>query len=461
MAGLQRLADYGTPTSLGPAVMMGAACGVAFVLLGMPLHLHQGRAALGSFADALLTNLLGGSIAATALALNLVLGSPVRISVMVTAPVVAFVLIMGIRASYRIVRDVIDLRAPGDRSKREPVVVIGAGNGAYQLVTAMFRDPACPWRPVALVDDDPYKRHRRIGGVPVAGTSQEFAKVAEKYGATTAILAIPSASTEMVREFNRDANRAGLDLKVLPSVNNLSNPARVQIEDVRDIEVTDFLGRTPIETDVDTIANYLTNKRVLVTGAGGSIGSELCRQLARFGPAELIMLDRDESALHAVQLSIQGRALLDSGDIELGDIRDARYVREMFARRAPHVVFHAAALKHLPLLEAAPGEAIKTNVWGTQAVIEAVDRVRRGALRQRLHRQGRQPLQRARLHQAARRGAHLGCRPARGRSLHERALRQRARQPRLGADHVHLPDRPRRPGHGHRPAGDALLHDDP
>ena len=167
------------------------------------------------------------------------------------------------------------------------------------------------------------------------------------------------------------ANRGGMDLKVVPSVNNLSNPAQVQIEDVRDIEVTDFLGRQPIETDVDAIASYLTGKRVLVTGAGGSIGSELCRQIAKFGPSELIMLDRDESALHAVQLSIHGRALLDSDDTELGDIRDVRFVRELFARRAPHVVFHAAALKHLPLLETSPGEAVKTNVWGTQAVLDA------------------------------------------------------------------------------------------
>jgi FlaA1/EpsC-like NDP-sugar epimerase len=122
---------------------------------------------------------------------------------------------------------------------------------------------------------------------------------------------------------------------------------------------------------MDGIASYLTGKRVLVTGAGGSIGSELCRQISRFGPSELIMMDRDESALHAVQLSIQRRALLDSDDTELGDIRDARYVRQLFGRRSPHVVFHAAALKHLPLLEAAPGEAVKTNVWGTQAVLDA------------------------------------------------------------------------------------------
>ncbi len=305
------------------------------------------------------------------LTVNLLLGAPVRVSVAVTAPMCAFVLIMGARASFRMLREWADTRGAGDRAPREPVVVIGAGDGGMQLVTAMLRDASCPWRPVALVDDDPFKRRRRVSGVPVVGESREFVEVAETYGARTAILAVPSASTELVREFNRQANRGGMDLKVVPSVNNLSNPAQVQIEDVRDIEVTDFLGRQPIETDVDAIASYLTGKRVLVTGAGGSIGSELCRQIAKFGPSELIMLDRDESALHAVQLSIHGRALLDSDDTELGDIRDVRFVRELFARRAPHVVFHAAALKHLPLLETSPGEAIKTNVWGTQAVLDA------------------------------------------------------------------------------------------
>ncbi len=283
----------------------------------------------------------------------------------------AFVLILGARAAYRMLREWVYGRVPGGRAAREPVVVIGAGDGAAQLVSAMLRDATCPWRPVALVDDDPYKRYRRLSGVPVAGESHEFPEVAEKYGATIAILAVPSASADLVREFNRIANLARIELKVVPSVNNLSNPAHVQIEDVRDIDVTDFLGRQPIETDVDAIASYLTGKRVMVTGAGGSIGSELCRQIAKFGPSELIMMDRDESALHAVQLSIHGRALLDSDDTELGDLRDTRYVRGLFARRAPHVVFHAAALKHLPLLETAPGEAVKTNVWGTQAVLDA------------------------------------------------------------------------------------------
>ncbi len=372
MATLQYAVGYSPGADIVPSTLLGVGCGLVFVAFGLPMHLHAGRSPIGSFPDAVLTSVLGGTVAFLAVLANFLLGMPARVSVAVTAPMCAFVLVMGSRAAYRMFREWIYGRSPGDqRVDRRPVVVIGAGDGGAQLVSAMLRDVTCPWRPVALVDDDPYKRHRRLSGVPVAGVARDFATVAQAYGASTAIMAVPSATAELVREFNRLANFASIDLKVVPSVNNLSNPAHVQIEDVRDIDVTDFLGRQPIETDLDAIASYLTGKRVMVTGAGGSIGSELCRQIAKFGPSELIMMDRDESALHSVQLSIHGRALLDSDDTELGDIRDSRYVRELFKRRAPHVVFHAAALKHLPLLETAPGEAVKTNVWGTQAVLEA------------------------------------------------------------------------------------------
>ena len=160
------------------------------------------------------------------------------------------------------------------------------------------------------------------------------------------------------------ASEAGLAVKVLPPVGELFEGG-VGIGDIRDLSAADLLGRHEIDTDVESIAGYLTGKRVLVTGAGGSIGSELCRQIYRFAPAELFMLDHDESALHAVQLSIEGRALLDSPSLILLDMRDTDRVKEAFARCRPEVVFHAAALKHLPLLEPAPDEAVKTNVWGT------------------------------------------------------------------------------------------------
>jgi FlaA1/EpsC-like NDP-sugar epimerase len=145
----------------------------------------------------------------------------------------------------------------------------------------------------------------------------------------------------------------------------------VGLADLRDLDIADLLGRRPVDTDIAAIAHFLAGRKVLVTGAGGSIGSELCRQIHAFGPAELIMLDRDESALHAVQLSIRGRALLNTPDVILADIRDAAVITEILARRRPDVVFHAAALKHLPMLEQYPVEAWKSNVLGTLNVLEA------------------------------------------------------------------------------------------
>jgi FlaA1/EpsC-like NDP-sugar epimerase len=135
------------------------------------------------------------------------------------------------------------------------------------------------------------------------------------------------------------------------------------------VGAADLLGRHEIHTDVESIAGYLTGKRVLVTGAGGSIGSELCHQIYRYAPATLVMLDHDESALHGVQLSIEGRAMLDSPNLVLVDIRDTDRMKDVFAFHRPEVVFHAAALKHLPLLERHPEEAIKTNVWGTLSLL--------------------------------------------------------------------------------------------
>ena len=168
----------------------------------------------------------------------------------------------------------------------------------------------------------------------------------------------------------RLADEVGLTVKVLPSVEELID-GNVGPYDIRDLTDEDLLGRRQLDTDIESIAGYISGRRVLVTGAGGSIGSELCRQLTRLGPSELIMLDRDESALHAVEMSIHGRSLLDTDETVLADIRDVSTLRDIFERRRPDVVFHAAALKHLPLLERFPDEAFKTNVLGTWNVLDA------------------------------------------------------------------------------------------
>jgi FlaA1/EpsC-like NDP-sugar epimerase len=254
-----------------------------------------------------------------------------------------------------------------------PLIIIGAGEGGEQIVKALLSDPTSRYQPVALLDDDPARSRYSISGVRVRGPVSQMREVAARYGAEDVLLAIPSARRELVRDVDSIASNAGLRLLVLPSVNAMVGG--VGVADIRPVSEADLLGRRPADIDADAVASYVTGRRVLVTGAGGSIGSELCRQLARFEPAALLKLDRDESGLHAVQLSIHGRALLDGDDLLLADIRDRDRMIELFEHHRPEVVFHAAALKHLPLLESNPQEGWKTNVVGTQNVLDAAELV--------------------------------------------------------------------------------------
>ena len=250
------------------------------------------------------------------------------------------------------------------------VVIFGAGDAGSMLIRRLTHEPDSAYRPVAILDDDLAKRRLRIQGIPVLGDRTQMASVAARTGATVLVIAIARASGSAIRDLTAEAERCGLTPKVVPSVTELLNGS-ARIEGVRDPRISDLLGRRPVRTDVAAVAYRFAGRRILVTGAGGSIGSELCRQLHQFSPAELIMLDRDESALHAIQLALHGRAMLDSDETVLADIRDPRRVREVFGRFRPQIVFHAAALKHLPLLERYPAEAVKSNVMGTVAVLEA------------------------------------------------------------------------------------------
>jgi FlaA1/EpsC-like NDP-sugar epimerase len=205
------------------------------------------------------------------------------------------------------------------------------------------------------------------------GGRDNMAEARKKTGATTLLIAIPSADSALITNISQLAQSSGMEVKVVPPVQSL-HERPLTTSDIRDLTDEDLLGRRHINIDLQQISDYVVNRRVLVTGAGGSIGSELCRQLARFNPAELIMLDRDESALHEVQLSIHGRALLDTPQTVLADLRDADTIHHIFATRKPEVVFHAAALKHLPLLESYPLEAYQTNIRGTLTLLEAAEK---------------------------------------------------------------------------------------
>ena len=264
---------------------------------------------------------------------------------------------------------------PGSSREPEsrPTIVFGAGEGGRQLVRALVRDPSAGLTPVAFIDDDPRKRRMRIGGVKVLGARADLARVAEDSEAKVLAVAVPSADSELLQDLRRRSDEADLEMLVLPSAGEMLGGAKSS--DLRGLDVRDLLGRHPIELDHGAIADSIQGRTILVTGAGGSIGSELCRQIARFGPAKLYLLDRDESALHAAQISVTGRGLLDDDTIVLADIRDAERMREVMEQTKPDVVFHAAALKHLPLLEQYPMEAWKTNVVGTLNVLRAAQAV--------------------------------------------------------------------------------------
>lgn len=353
---------------LPPLLLLAA---VAQLVAGWSQGLYMGRWRFGGFEEVWALVRSVAMVSGLLLVVTIVDPSrPLPLSACAAHGCITLVLTASVRWSWRVALER-SMRPTGDDLTR--VVVVGAGEAGTQLVGSMLRNRTSPYLPVALLDDDPHKRSLRVQGVPVRGTSAETAAVAEATGATAVVLAIPSADGSVIRQLAADVSAAGLAVMVLPPVAELLGP-QIDASDIRPLTEADLLGRRQIATDLDSIAGYLTDKRVLITGAGGSIGSELCRQIFRFAPRALVMLDRDESALHAVQLSIEGRALLDTRNLVVADIRDAARIEEVFVEHQPDVVFHAAALKHLPLLEMHPQEAVKSNCWGTQNLLDAVAR---------------------------------------------------------------------------------------
>lgn len=336
------------------------------VVVGILFMLYRGRYRTGSFNESIGLAFTVGVVGAVAGVYFLAAAGITfpRALTLLTPPVALLSMAAG-RWSFR----ALTMNRPS-RVGAERVLIYGAGNAGNQLAHLLAGSSSAPYKTVGLIDDAKAKRNLRLQGSRVMGGRERLVKVAEERGATTVILAISSASAELIKELSGIVEGAGLHFLVLPPVSDMMG-GRVSIKDIREVDVEDLLGRHQIETDVSVIAGYLTGHRVLVTGAGGSIGSELARQVHRFGPKELILLDRDESALHAVQLSIYGQGLLDTPDIVLCDIRDGEALDLIFERHQPDVVFHAAALKHLPMLEQYPDEGWKTNVFGSLNVLEA------------------------------------------------------------------------------------------
>ncbi|ALJ19097.1 polysaccharide biosynthesis protein [Microbacterium sp. No. 7] len=351
-----------------PLAVVIVAAVLVQLAAGWATHLYRGRYTDGSFEEVrALMGAVGLTTALVAVPL-LVLPASLHVSrsvVLIAAPI-AFVLMLATRYVRRLAWE----RDRRPTTSATPVVIFGAGDAGSRLVKALAGDAESPFRIVGMLDDDPARRNAQVRSVRVLGTLDDLPQVVADTDAEAVIVAIGQATAELMRRVHDVAGEAGVRVKVMPPFGEiLSNKNRVA--DLRDISIEDLIGRQPVDTNVESIAGYVTGRRVLVTGAGGSIGSELCRQLARFGPSELIMLDRDETGLQQTQIGTFGHGLLNTRDVVLADIRDADALQRIFADRRPEVVFHAAALKHLPMLEQYPDEAWKTNVLGTLNVLQA------------------------------------------------------------------------------------------
>jgi len=287
----------------------------------------------------------------------------------------AYHLLAALAARY-IARAVYAAEGYSPHHRKSRLLILGAGEAGTDAAMAIWKDPTADVLPVAFLDDDHRKARLRPHGLPVVGGRNEIARAAKRYNADTLLIAAPSAPQQAITEIAGLAQDAGLRVRILPRLAKfvIDPDAAVLASDIREITLADFLRRDEINLDLLEIAGYLAGKKVLITGAGGSIGSVLCRIVEGFNPKKLYKLDHDENALYRLELDMEGRALLDTNGLILCDIRDRERMHEVMQDIKPDVVFHAAAHKHVAFLERHPAEAVKTNVFGTLNVLEAAAR---------------------------------------------------------------------------------------
>jgi FlaA1/EpsC-like NDP-sugar epimerase len=249
----------------------------------------------------------------------------------------------------------------------EKVVILGAGAAGAQIYDQLKSSPALKTKPVGFLDDDLGTKRRSVKGAPVLGTIQDIEKIKQTFGVSKAILAIPSATTKQVSAIHALATKAGVDLKTLPSLSQVLD-GKVNLSQIKDIEPEDLLGRDPIILSDGIVRDVIGNETVLVTGAGGSIGSELCFQIAKLSPKKLVLFEQTELFLYEVEMRI--RSLFPNIEIVavVGDVRNLETVEKAIKTHSPSTIFHAAAYKHVPLMEDNPIEALSTNLTGTRNV---------------------------------------------------------------------------------------------
>lgn len=299
------------------------------------------------------------------------IGSNLPISVYIIATLFDMMFIGGARFCLRVVKLYMD-KFNQDKNKKR-IMIIGAGEAGVLVIKEYKNHPRLNSKPVALIDDDEYKQGRVIMGVPVVGKRDDILAQVEKLKIDEIILAMPSASKKDISSIVDICKKTKAKLKILPGVYELID-GKVTIKNIRDVQIEDLLGREEIKTDINAISSYIKDKVILVTGGGGSIGSELCRQIANIKPRKLVIIEIYENSAYDIQNELLRRNKDLNLKIYIASIVDRDIMFDLFNIERPDVVFHAAAHKHVPLMEDSPKESIKNNVFGTLNLVHAADK---------------------------------------------------------------------------------------
>ncbi|MDT4037725.1 nucleoside-diphosphate sugar epimerase/dehydratase [Staphylococcus hominis] len=308
------------------------------------------------------------SIVATIIIVPLFTGHPPFFRLYLITWMMHLILIGGSRISWRIARGFL----VGKRKKKKPTLIVGAGRGGSLLIRQMLRSPDMGLEPVLAVDDDSDKKNLVIAsGVKVQGVTKDIPSLVERYRIKKIIIAIPTLSSERLKEITDLCNSTGVEIFKMPSIESVLS-GDLEVNQLKRVEVEDLLGREPVELDMAMISKELTHKTILVTGAGGSIGSEICRQVCKFEPERMILLGHGENSIYLIHQELT-KLYKDNIDIipVIADVQDEERIQKVIDTYQPYAIYHAAAHKHVPLMEYNPPEAFKNNVLGTRNVATA------------------------------------------------------------------------------------------
>ncbi len=340
------------------------------LLFGIIFSLYVGKYRNSSFEEFLVLSLSTLLVTGILLLIRIVFEFPV---VPRSVPIIGGAIALIIMLAARVLTSPQLLNRSAERSSGERTLIYGAGIVGRQLAEQMIVLSG-QYNPIGFIDDDISKSNLSIYGRKVLGNIDQLEAIVDSKNPTVLIIAISGIESSSLLDLERRCRSLGIKIRIIPTVHEIISGA-VRLGDIEDISEEDLLGRHTVAYDDAKISEFINGKKVLITGAGGSIGSEIARQVHRYGPKKLTMLDRDETALLNLQLSLDGTGLLTNSDLVLADIRDKARIKEIFNTVNPEVVFHAAALKHLMTLERYPEEAHKTNVIGTANVLEAAQEV--------------------------------------------------------------------------------------